>query len=453
VLRENSAIRTALGEEAFAFLEDASGAFQRLLPHTKISAWTENRRGKNPARWGSEERREINVCIDLTGVPSIGRAIHATVSRKTGVSGVAKVVRTLDLRELDLCRRIATRLAETLRKDDIRNTPEALTALRARFDEDVVAGHLEWHHDLRLDLRTIFEALRTLAGQTYENRSIALGVIVEAGDMAAAELSFPAAYFRFKKYKALTDGYRTGYVVSSTGRLIGLADLDRFNESRNTGSGMFPEWAENMARASTDGRCGICLTRSGDILVFGDGALRFVYRFGRWRYMNHAQIVDLLRSLARVQKVPPEVVGAVTRSVYRTALDISFRRSGGLIVVLRARKHLRELVRARDEIGSKDREPVDDALDAALPGQFIQGISRRVLVELASLDGALVIANSGKLLTYAAILQPKQQGRVGASEGSRTKAAIGASNYGLTVKISADGEIEVFSSGKSALRV
>ncbi len=107
---------------------------------------------------------------------------------------------------------------------------------------------------------------------------------------------------------------------------------------------MYPEWAESMARISSEGRCGICLTRTGDILVFGDGALRFVYRFGRWRYMNHAHIVDLLRSLARVQRVPPRVVGAVARSVYRTAIDVSFRRSGGLLVVLRARKQLRKLV-------------------------------------------------------------------------------------------------------------
>lgn len=454
MLRQNSALRTALGSQAFDFLEGAAGAFERLLPHTKISAWTEDRRGENGARWGSEERKEINVCIDLTDVPSIARAVHATVSRKTGGTGVAGVVRTLDMREFDICRRIATQAAEILQKGEIRGSPETLSALRSRFDEDVVAGHLQSHHDLKLDLRAIFEDLRTLAGQTYENSSIALGIILDSADTVAPMLTFPEAYFRFKKYKALTDGFRTGYVVSSTGRLMNLVDLQRFNPRiKNSGDGMFPEWAENMARISTEGRCGISLTRAGDILVFGDGALRFVYRFGRWRYMNHAHIVDLLRSLARVQRVPPKLVGAVTRSVYRTALDVSFRRSGGLLVVLRARKQLRNLVRAGDAIGDDGRAAVDSALDAALPGQFIQGISRRVLVELASLDGALVLANSGQVLAYAAILRPRRQGKISAVEGSRTKAAIGASHYGLTVKISADGDIEVFSSGRSALRV
>lgn len=454
MLRENSALRTALGPDASDFLETAAGAFERLLPHTRISAWTENRRRKNGARWGSQERKEINLCIDLTGVPSIGRAVHAKVSRKTGSTGVAKVERTLDMREFDICRRIATTATKVLEKDDIRGSPGTLSALRSKFDEDIVAGHLQSHHKLKLDLRAIFEDLRMLAGQTYENNSIALGIVLDSADISAPALTFPTDYFRFKKYKALTDGFRTGYVVSSTGRLLSLVDLERFNmRLRDSGDGMFPEWAENMARVSSEGRCGICLTRAGDILVFGDGALRFVYRFGRWRYMNHEQIVDLLRSLARVQKVPPRVVGAVTRSMYRTALDVSFRRSGGLLVVLRARKRLRRLVRAGDAIGDEGRAPVDNALDEALPGKFIQGISRRILVELASLDGALVLANSGELLAYAAILRPRRQGKISGAEGSRTKAAIGASHYGLTVKISADGDIEVFSSGKSALRV
>jgi acylphosphatase len=37
---------------------------------------------------------------------------------------------------------------------------------------------------------------------------------------------------------------------------------------------------------------------------------------------------------------------------------------------------------------------------------------------------------------------------VRAAEGSRTKAAIGASNYGLAIKISSDGDITVYAAGK-----
>jgi len=39
------------------------------------------------------------------------------------------------------------------------------------------------------------------------------------------------------------------------------------------------------------------------------------------------------------------------------------------------------------------------------------------------------------------------------TEGSRTKAGIGASNYGLVLKVSSDGDITVFHDGEEFLRV
>ena len=106
-----------------------------------------------------------------------------------------------------------------------------------------------------------------------------------------------------------------------------------------------------------------------------------------------------------------------------------------------------------DSIQDRDRDPRVHALDLALPGKYIDGLSRRVLVGLASLDGALVLANSGEILAYSAILRPRRQGTIKRTEGARTKAAIGASLYGLAVKISSDGDIVVYSKGEPALSV
>lgn len=451
MLSKKSRLRRDLGEDAYEYLLGAAGAFERLLPHTRISSWTKRSEpNRKRASWGSEERREINVCIGLGNFD--GRSLHAQVSRRSAPTGVGNVRRTLDKRELDLCRRIATLASDTLASHDIAASASTLMALRSRFDEDVVADHLRGQHDLRLDLRALFESLRTLAGQTYENSAIALGCILDPDESGDGGVTFPDDFVDRKKFYALTDGFRTSYMLSRSGGLLKILDLER-SEPRVTVTDreFFPEWASDMARLSRGRRCGVALTRAGDILVFEDGSLRFTYRFGKWRYLNHRHIVDLLKNLARVQNVAPHRIGTVAKSVYRTALDVSFRRSGGLIVVLGAVRDLRKVVRRGDAIDDERRAPQDRALDAALPGTSIQGISRRVLAELASLDGAIVLANSGKLLAYAAILTPRKKGRIRAAEGSRTKAAIGASNYGLAVKVSADGGIEVFSNGKRAL--
>lgn len=453
MLRANSRLRSALGVRGVRFLERATGAFERLLPHAEVRGWTEGAPGSTAATWGSPSRRHINVCINLK-VASIERVVRAEVRRKTAPAGVGQIPRTLDNREFDICGRIAKRAAEVIADDYIRNSSETLTALEGRFDEDVVAAHLQTHHGLGLDLGEIFEALRTLAGQTYENKPLSFGCILDPSDEADPTLKFPADFFRLKKYKALTDGFRSGYILSSSGGLSRFIDLHHA-DPQLTGSDhhIFPEWAEDVARISKNKRCGICLTRAGDILVFDEGTLRFAYRFGRWRYLNHRHIIDLLKNLARVPHVAPTLVGKVAKRIYRTALDVSFRRSGGLLVVLRSHQHLRQLVRAGDAIGDGSRAPIDAALDDALPGVLVQSIPRRILTELAGLDGAVIVANSGALLAYGAIVQPRRRGRIRGAEGSRTKAAIGASSYGLAVKISADGDISVFKAGKLVLSV
>jgi len=78
---------------------------------------------------------------------------------------------------------------------------------------------------------------------------------------------------------------------------------------------------------------------------------------------------------------------------------------------------------------------------------------RTVLADLASLDGGLVLSNKGEILAYGAILEPRIKGRITGTEGSRTKAAIGASNYGLAVKISSDGDITVYVAGRKLFGV
>jgi len=95
------------------------------------------------------------------------------------------------------------------------------------------------------------------------------------------------------------------------------------------------------------------------------------------------------------------------------------------------------------------RSSLDKQFDTALGNV----IPRAVGVELAALDGAVVISNQGILLAYGAVLDPKRRGRLGAEEGSRTKAAIGASYYGLAVKVSSDGDITVFLNGNSFITV
>jgi len=304
-----------------------------------------------------------------------------------------------------------------------------------------------------MSVSSVFDSLHTLSEQSYENKALTFGCLLDpnqTGEPTAA--AFLGEFVDSKRYKALSDGFRTAYHMSTHGQVLGLVDLERFGAEQLTERHYYPDWAEPIARASRLGRCGIALSRQGDILVFDEGSLRFTYRYGQWQYWNHAHLVNLLRDRARAQRVPRAILGRVVGTIYRAALDVSFRRSGGLFVILHNYRWLRELVRVGDAIGDERRQRVDMEFDASLVDRVIQALPRTVVVELASLDGAVVLANSGRILAYGAVLYPKRAGRLRGIEGSRSKAAIGASNYGLAVKISADGEITVYYAGEEFIR-
>jgi len=103
-------------------------------------------------------------------------------------------------------------------------------------------------------------------------------------------------------------------------------------------------------------------------------------------------------------------------------------------------------------------DAIDDVRRVPTDAEFDQAVNRArigrpVMVELASLDGAVVLNNSGNILAYGAVLRPRRKGRLRGSEGSRTKAAIGASHYGVAVKVSSDGDITVYHNGTKFISI
>lgn len=383
------------------------------------------------------------------------RSLTASIERRSVQVARARAPRVLDRREHDICRRIALRISEIVQRAPSGQSSASIHAIRDAFDEYIVAGHIEDHHELKMPVSSVFAALHTLSEQSYENKALTFGCILDRDRQGGqADARFPGDFLGSKKYKALSDGFRTAYHVSTGGQVLNFVDLERFEKDPLTEKHYYPEWAEPIARASRSGRCGIALSRQGDILVFDDGTLRFTYRYGRWQYWNHAHLVKLLRDRAKAQRVPPPILGRVVGAIYRAALDVSFRRCGGLFVILHNRRKLREVVRAGDAISDRKRSKTDCEFDEVLrKHKNIQSLPRVVTVELASLDGAMVLENSGRILAYGAVLQPKKAGRLRGTEGSRTKAAIGASNYGMAVKVSSDGEIEVYHKGTQFIRM
>ena len=82
-------------------------------------------------------------------------------------------------------------------------------------------------------------------------------------------------------------------------------------------------------------------------------------------------------------------------------------------------------------------------------GRFVGDLDPSVLEALASLDGALAVDRSGRLLAFGAILRHDASDLPGlaAAEGARTTAALVASRFGAVLKVSEDGVISCFLKG------
>jgi len=440
------------------FVQHAANAIQRLLPHIEVSDWQERQWAQQGCVWTAADRREVRITITFGTRSNSNSVSLVAVARRRSIRGASSVASEIvDTREHQICDLVACRISNLLTANApaLLADPTSLKAIAREFDESVVSDHIQRHHKLELPVSAVLSSLHTLSEQSYENKALTFGCVLDPTDTEVADFTnvFPSDFLRSKKYKALSDGFRTAYWVSTHGAVVGFVDLDRTGVVPLSEKNHFPDWSEPIAKVSRSGRCGVALSRQGDILIFDEGTLRLTYRYGQWQYWNHVHLVKLLRDRAKAQRVPKRMLGRVVGTIYRVALDVSFRRSGGLFVILHNKDNLHDIVRPGDAIGDSARESTDASFDAVVAQRTIQSLPRSVAVELASLDGAVVLRNSGQVVAYGAVLQPKKSGKLHGSEGSRTKAAIGASNYGLVVKVSSDGDISVYHDGNEFIRV
>ncbi|MGS1127387.1 hypothetical protein ACVCL3_10345 [Rhodanobacter sp. UC4437_H4] len=458
ILRGNSNLARKIGADGVDFLEHAARAVNRLMPHLELGAWIEGAWSEARVSWTSSTRDAVRITLAIGQESDTGsRSLVAIAKRRHGSKTAGY---TVSLREHNLCDLIAKRISKVMSRIPVESSDGvSIRTLRDAFEEHVIAAHLQEVWKVRLPLGSVLRELHKLSEQSYENKSYNFGCILDTSLGATVDdadlASFPLEFLQAKRYKALSDGFRTAYVVSTNGEVADLVDLEQFERQGLTEKHFFPSWSERIARASRAGKYGIALSRQGDILIFEEGTLRFSYRFGRWQFWNHRFLLELLRDQARAQGVNQSQLGRVIGPIYRAALDISFRRSGGLFVILKNRNNVRKLVRSGDGIGDDRRLAADADFDNIFDGKTIKTLHRAIAVELASLDGAIVIDNAGRIRAYGAVLKSGGKGikkgrRV---EGSRTQAAIAASHFGLAIKISSDGDITVFAGGGEFISV
>jgi len=137
----------------------------------------------------------------------------------------------------------------------------------------------------------------------------------------------------------------------------------------------------------------------------------------------------------------------VRSAIYQSMLDVSFARCGACIGYVqdseRRNFEKTKIVKTTDLlIGGISRKT--EVIRKAISGRKFHNLDRRLRQEILGIDGATIISRDGEILAAGTILNLAQEENSSAIGGARRAAAVCLRKYGMSTKISADGEITVF---------
>ena len=319
----------------------------------------------------------------------------------------------------------------------------------------------------------ILNYLEKWSARTYEGNKIARGIIInQNADLSEQDEVINYTNLMDKDFFALLSDGQDSYIeFDKKGNLIGYIQLNKTKKSQS----IAPYKYENLSKYCNDKKVGIVLTENGDVLIFKNNNLLFAKRLGGWNIYSHEEVIQLLSYRGNYS------LKDIRRSIYYTALDISFAYSGGCIVYLNKDKVEQALnhINAHDIISekyfeikkkqilenasrlcdfqtlsiieSKYKVPFSEFLEQQkciksssirriITGRPFHELSRKLRQELVSMDGAVVIDSDGTIIAVGAILKIE----AGSEGGGRLAAATTLSKYGIAIKISQDGIMKAF---------
>jgi hypothetical protein len=317
------------------------------------------------------------------------------------------------------------------------------------------------------------EALRVAALTTYEDRRVSSGALLLGTDKDPAfpEKATPRTAPRYhvgmsviKSLHRICDGLNTLFVVDRKGKLARAVDLERWVERARVDVPVpapCPRRFLRHAQATASGNhvC-LVLTPSQEIKLFMGGMLAFTFGSARWRLLDIPSKYNDWKTA-----IGDSARNDLARTLFQAALNLADMRTGALFVVLRDPENaLGNLVAPGDRItaepSSDDDSHLDDAhlnprlakrvLHQLVTGYDLHEIDDTVLESLAGVDGALVTDGNGRLHAFGAILRTSAEAVHAARgvDGARSVAALAASFYGPVLKVSQDGMITMYLSGR-----
>lgn len=319
-------------------------------------------------------------------------------------------------------------------------------------------------------LALLFDELETWSVKTYEGKNVTMGFLINP----EAESSFGIGgqtWINFMHDDAsamLTDCIHSVVELDSDCNFVEYHSLSGKNQipGCRLNCKIPLRFSQMIQTLVTEKKRGVFLLNNGDILLAKDQEVRFVRRNLRWLNLSYRAFRNSLQSFVEKNKgksaTSEQRIERLLESIFASVLDVSFSHTGGIVAVVgktwpgsskEGDSGTKPILALCDDLLSDEYEKEDHsddirALKRVLLKRLVQKkpfyrLDRKLRCELLGLDGACILNQDGKVQSFGAIIQ-NDSGSLG---GGRGAAARKLSEYGMAVKISTDGYIEVYVEG------
>lgn len=333
------------------------------------------------------------------------------------------------------------------------------------------------------DVEKLLRTLEKWSVQTYEGKNVTLGFVIDPN----AKSNFEGAYGSFKNF--IRDDFSAVFTdcIQSVIELDDHCEFCRYLSITETGAiedckltkRVPVRFSNVIQKYITDSKVGIFLLNNGDIILSKNQEVRFVKRNLKWLNMSYEAFRNVLDDFITKNNIQDSLV----EDIYASMLDVSFSHTGGIISVINDVSLLtkedkdgfpilhkcdflldsstyNELYQFFKDENKKYKECGSDhlvitekdikkrilkriAIDSFIQNKSFGQLDRKLRSELISLDGACILTSSGQVCSCGAIIKNDS----GSSGGGRGAASKKLSRFGVAIKISTDGYIELFIKG------
>ena len=368
------------------------------------------------------------------------------------------------------------------------NKYNSFSEILKKYEYAVEKGISNWLADQNSEyLMHLLLCLDKWSSKTYEGKKVPFAFII---DFKSNKGDFNYIDFLDEEFSAtFSDGITSVIELDQNLKFINYHSITRDNVFKTINLSTSPYRFSQVIMSFTKGKIGVFLLSSGDVVIVKDKKIELIKRDGKWINFNKDIFVSVVMAVNTVDNTL--VNSELLNAIFYTSLDVSFSHCGGLIAVVSDKNMLtnqdeyyaainndsfekqnnnreNDIIKYTDDLQFKlmsysqlckinnnvfdnhNTKKVFNKRNAifSLLKDYISDdgkisflkIDRKLRSELVSMDGATILDKNGNVISFGAIIKNNS----GSSGGGRGAAAKKLSEYGMAIKISTDGYIEVY---------